>query len=371
MVGLRHTGAILPGSSGHGASTLPVENDAAMSQTHPRLAVAGGYPEPLTPARLSELLGLGKATTLRALHQALRDEDPASWPAEPPPDPLVFAVALLRLFTRPGGVVAYARAAARAEDEALPGALQLDLFDAARVGLLAALEKAAPESAASLLRRAQGPLPPALPLAEAGVAAGLWVETALLVWAMACRPRGLAPEVHALMEENEGLAQALAGVRWRQAGEVPLAEPLAAAADEKLFGFAEAAEPLLPPASPDDPLAARIAALPEPLRAPLPADWSARLARAAEGAREAVEAAAAAAERAALEKDEAETALREAALRESLDHDALARLLEAAKASAGASSRAAALLAQAVAAAIAPVPGEVTAADSVTGTSSP
>jgi hypothetical protein len=346
-----------------------------MSETRPRLAVAGGHPAPLTPARLSDLLGLGQATALRALHQALRDEDPASWPAEPPSDPLAFAAALLRLLGRPGGVVAYARAAARAEDEALPGALRLDLFDAARAGLFAALRKAAPETAASLLRRAQAPLPPALPLAEAGVAASLWAETALLVWAMACGPRGLAPEAHALMEENEGLADALAGVRWRPAGALPEAgtPPVA---EEAVFGFAEAAEPLLPPglaaaAAPADPVAARVAALPQALRAPLPADWSARLAGAAPGAREAVEAAAAAAEQAALAQDEAETALREAALREELDHDGIARLLEAAKARAGASSRAAAVLAQAVAAAIAPVPSAPVAGGPVTGTSSP
>jgi hypothetical protein len=341
-----------------------------MSEPRPRLAVAGGCPAHLSAAGLSDLLGLAQATTLRALHQALRDEDPAAWAAEPPADPLAFAAALLKLLGRPGGVVTYARAAARAEDEALPGALRLDLFDAARTGLFLALRKAAPETAAALLRRAQAPLPPALPLAEAGVAAGLWPETALLVWAMATGPRGLAPEAHALMEENEGLAKALAGVRWRPAGALPLAEPMPAA-EEAVFGFAEAAEPLLPPAlaaaaAPADPVAARVAALPEGLRAPLPEDWSSRLAGAEPGARAAVEAAAAAAEEAALAQDEAETALREAALREELDHDAVGRLLEAAKARAGASSRAAAVLAQAVAAAIVAVPG-----GSVTGTSSP
>jgi len=346
-----------------------------MSEPRPRLAVAGGSPAHLSPAGLSDLLGLGQPTTLRALHQALRDEDPATWAAEPPADPLAFAAALLRLLGRPGGVAAYARAAARAEEEALPGALRLDLFDAARAALFLALKKAAPETAAALLRRAQAPLPPALPLAEAGVAAALWPETALLVWAMAAGPRGLAPEAHALMEENEGLAEALAGVRWRPAGLVPLAEPLPAV-EEAVFGFAEAAEPLLPPslaaAAPADPVAARVAALPEGLRAPLPEGWASRLAGAEPGARAAVEAAAAAAEEAALAQDEAETALREAALREELDHDAVGRLLEAAKARAGASSRAAAALAQAVAAAIAPVPGDSVPVPgaSVTGTSS-
>lgn len=346
-----------------------------MNDQRPRLAVAGGHPAPLTPARLSDLLGLGQATTLRALHQALRDEDPASWGAEPPADPLAFAAALLRLLGRPGGVATYARAASRAEDEALPGALRLDLFDATRAGLLAALKKAAPETAASLLRRAQAPLPPALPLAEAGVAAALWAETALLVWAMACGPRGLAPEAHALMEENEGLAEALAGVRWRPAGALPTAETLPTA-EEAVFGFAEAAEPLLPPvlaasAAPSDPVAARIAALAGSLPAPLPNDWPSRLARAEPAARAAVEAAAAAAEEAALAREEAETELREAALKEELDHDAIARLLEAARACAAESSRAAAALAQAVAAALGPVPAVAVEGRSVTGTSSP
>jgi len=336
-------------------------HEAGMTEQRPRLAVAGGYPANLSPARLVELLGLGQATTLRALHQALRDEDPAAWAAEPPADPVAFAEALLKLLARPGGAAAYARAAARAEDEALPGALRLDLFDAARAGLLRALKKAAPERAAALLRRAQAPLPPALPLVEAGVGAALWPETAVLVWAMATGPRGLAPEAIALMEENEGLAEALAGVRWRQAGALPLPEP-EPALQEVMFGLAEATEPLLPPSLakpslPADPVAVRVASLPERLRAPLPEEWSSRLARAEPAARAAVEAAAAEAEAAALAQDEAETALREAALREELDHDALGRLLEAAKASAGASSRAAAALAQAVAAAIATVPG--------------
>jgi len=337
---------------------VSVDPGVAMTEPRPRLAVAGGFPAQLTPGRLASLLGLDQATTLRALHQALRDEDPAAWGAEPPAEAEAFAAALLRLLGRPGGIVAYARAAARAEDEALPGALRLDLFDAARAALFAALKRAAPEAAAALLRRAQAPLPPALPLAEAGVAHALWPETAVLIWAMATGPRGLAPEAHALMEETEALAEALAGVRWR-----PAAPPqgLALPAEEAVLGFAEAAEPLLPPALarpavPADPLAARIAALPEGVRAPLPEAWAERLAAAPTAARAVVDRAAAAAEAAALAQDEAETALREAALRETLDHDELARLLEASKASAGASSRAAAALAQAIAAAIAPVP---------------
>ncbi|WP_144300149.1 hypothetical protein, partial [Elioraea rosea] len=193
-----------------------------MTEPRPRLGVAGGHPAFLTAAQLSDLLGLEQPTTLRALHQALRDEDPAAWGAEPPGETAAFATALLRLMSRPGGIVTYARAASRAEDEALPGALRLDLFDATRAYLFVALRKAAPEAAASLLRRAQAPLPPALPLVEAGVAAGLWEETALLVWAMATGPRGLAPEAHAMMEEHEGLSSALAGVRWRPAGALPL-----------------------------------------------------------------------------------------------------------------------------------------------------
>ncbi|MCU0983868.1 MAG: hypothetical protein MUC89_02845 [Acetobacteraceae bacterium] len=340
-----------------------------MTETRPRLAVAGGCPGFLTPRLLTTLLGLEQATTLRALHQALRDEDPASWGAEPPAEAERFSAALLRLLGRPGGVVTYARAAARAEDEALPGALRLDLFDATRTALFAALRKAAPELAATLLRRAQAPLPPALPLVEAGTGAGLWQETALLVWAMATGPRGLAPEAHALMEENEGLAEALAGVRWRPAGTPHLPEALPMAeAEEAVLGFAEAAEPLLPPslaaaAAPADPVAARVAALPDALRAPLPEGWGTRLGGASPGARAAVEAAAAAAEEAALAQDEAETALREAALREELDHEAVGTLLEAAKAKAAATSRAAAALAQAVSAAVADVP-----APSSTGT---
>jgi hypothetical protein len=311
---------------------------------------------------MADLLGLEQATTLRALHQALRDEDPATWAADPPTDPLAFAAALLKLIGRPGGVATYARAAARAEDEALPGALRLDLFDAARTALFGALRKAVPEQAAGLLRRAQAPLPPALPLVEAGVSAALWAETALLVWAMAAGPRGLAPEAHALMEENEGLAEALAGVRWRPAGALPASEALPMAEEEEaVLGFAEQAEPLLPPglakaASPLDPVAARVGSLPEALRAPLPEGWEAALAGADAASRAAVDAAAASAEEAALAQDEAETALREAALREELDHDALGALLETAKARAGATSRAAALLAQAVAAAVGAAP---------------
>lgn len=351
MLGQRHTGV-------------------AMIEPRPRLAVAGGCPGFLTPPLLTDLLGLGQVTTLRALHQALRDEDPASWGAEPPAEPERFATALLRVLARPGGVVTYARAAARAEDEALPGALRLDLFDATRAGLFAALRKAAPEQAAALLRRAQAPLPPALPLVEAGAGAGLWQETALLVWAMATGPRGLAPEAHAVMEENEGLAGALAGVRWRPAGTphlpgampgtVPGSLPMAEA-EEAVLGFAESAEPLLPPslmaaAAPTDPVAARVLAIPDQVRAPLPDDWAGRLADAPPAARAAVEAAAAAAEEAALAQDEAETALREAALREELDHAALGTLLEKAKAAAAATSRAAAALAQAVSAAVADLP---------------
>jgi hypothetical protein len=334
-----------------------------MTEPRPRLAVAGGCPGFLTPRLLTDLLGLGQAPTLRALHQALRDEDPASWGAEPPAEPERFAMALLRVLARPGGVVTYARAAVRAEDEALPGALRLDLFDATRAGLFAALRKAAPELAAALLRRAQAPLPPALPLVEAGTGAGLWQETALLVWAMATGPRGLAPEAHALMEANEGLAEALAGVRWRPAGSPHLSEALPMAeAEEAVLGFAEAAEPLLPPslaaaAAPVDPVAARVLAMPEQLRAPLPDDWAGRLSDAPPAARAAVEAAAAAAEEAALAQDEAETALREAALREELDHDAVGALLEAAKAAAATTSRAAAALSQAVSAAVADLPG--------------
>jgi hypothetical protein len=340
-----------------------------MTEPRPRLAVAGGCPGFLTPRLLTDLLGLEQATTLRALHQALRDEDPASWSAEPPAEAERFSTALLRLLARPGGVVTYVRAAARAEDEALPGALRLDLFDATRTALFAALRKSAPELAATLLRRAQAPLPPALPLVEAGTGAGLWQETALLVWAMATGPRGLAPEAHALMEEHERLAEALAGVRWRPAGTPHLPEALPMAeAEEAVFGFAEAAEPLLPPslaaaAAPADPVVARVAALPDALRAPLPEGWGARLGGAPAAARAAVEAAAAAAEEAALAQDEAETALREAALREELDHDAVGTLLEAAKAKAAATSRAAAALAQAVSAAVADVP-----APSSTGT---
>jgi hypothetical protein len=332
-----------------------------MTNPRPRLAVAGGHPAQLTPAAMAALLGLDQPTTLRALHQALRDEDPASWVAEPQADPHAFAAALLRLIARPGGIASYARAAARAEDEALPGALRLDLFDACRAALFAALRKAAPEAAAALLRRAQAPLPPALPLVEAGVAAELWAETALLVWAMGCGPRGLAPEAHAMMEEHAGLADALAGIRWRPAGAVPAAMTLPLAEEqEAVFGFAETAEPLLPPslaaATPSDPVVARIAALPDQLRAPLPAGWEEALGRADAAARAAVDAAAGAVELAALDQDEAETALREAALREALDHDVLFRLLEAAKARAGASSRAAAALAQAVSAAVADMP---------------
>ncbi|WP_291298971.1 hypothetical protein [Elioraea sp.] len=333
-----------------------------MTDPRPRLAVAGGHPAQLTPAAMAALLGLDQPTTLRALHQALRDEDPASWAAEPQADPLAFAAALLKLIGRPGGIASYARASARAEDEALPGALRLDLFDACRFSLFAALRKAAPESAASLLRRAQAPLPPALPLAEAGVAAELWAETALLVWAMGCGPRGLAPEAHAMMEEHEGLADALAGIRWRPAGAVPAALTLPMAEEqEAVFGFAESSEPLLPPslaaaATPSDPVVARVASLPDHLRAPLPSGWEEALGRAEAASRAAVDAAAGAVERASLDQDEAETALREAALREVLDHDVLFRLLEAAKARAGAGSRAAAALAQAVSAAIADVP---------------
>lgn len=343
-----------------------------MTDPRPRLAVAGGHPAQLTPAAMAALLGLDQTTTLRALHQALRDEDPAAWPAEPQPDPISFATALLRLVGRPGGIASYARAAARAEDEALPGALRLDLFDACRASLFAALRKAAPEAAAALLRRAQAPLPPALPLAEAGVMAGLWAETALLVWAMGCGPRGLAPEAHAMMEEHEDLAEALAGIRWRPAGAVPAGLTLPMAEEqEEVFGFAEAAEPLLPPslaaATPSDPVVARIAALPDQLRAPLPTGWEEALGRAEGAAREAVDAAAGAVEMAALDQDEAETALREAALRESLDHDVVFRLLEAAKARAGASSRAAASLAQAVSAAIADMPAPSSSAGAVTG----
>lgn len=333
-----------------------------MTDPRPRLAVAGGHPAQLTPAAMAALLGLDQSTTLRALHQALRDEDPAAWAAEPQADPLAFAAALLKLLGGPGGIASYARAAARAEDEALPGALRLDLFDACRAALFAALRKAAPESAAALHRRAQAPLPPALPLVEAGVSAGLWAEAALLVWAMGCGPRGLAPEAHAMMEEHEGLADALAGIRWRPAGAVPAALTLPMAEEqEDVLGFAEAGEPLLPPslaaaAAPSDPIVARIAALPDQLRAPLPAGWDEALCRAGPAARAAVDAAAAGVELAALEQDEAETALREAALREALDHDVLFRLLEAAKARAAAGSRAAAALAQAVSAAIADVP---------------
>lgn len=339
----------------------------AMTEPRPRLAVAGGCPGFLTPRLLSDVLGLGQATTLRALHQALRDEDPASWGAEPPAEDERFGAALLRLLARPGGVVTYARAAARAEDEALPGALRLDLFDATRAWLFAALRKAAPELAASLLRRAQAPLPPALPLVEAGTGAGLWQETALLVWAMATGPRGLAPEAHALMEENERLADALAGIRWRPAGSphLPEAMPMAEV-EEAMLGFAESAEPLLPPslaaaaAAPVDPVVARVFAMPDQLRAPLPDNWASRMAGAAPAARAAVEAAAAAAEQAALAQDEAETAVREMALRETLDHDALAAALEAAKAAAAATSRAAAALAQAVSAAVADLPAGTT-----------
>lgn len=332
-----------------------------MTEHRPRLAVAGGCPGFLTPRLLADLLGLGHATTLRALHQALRDEDPASWAAEPPAEAERFAAALLKLLSTPGGVVAYGRAAARAEDEALPGALRLDLFDATRASLFSALRRASPELAASLLRRAQAPLPPALPLAQAGAGQGLWAETALLVWAMATGPRGLAPEAHVLMEENEGLSDALAGVRWRTAGSPHLPEALPMAeAEEAVLGFAEAAEPLGPPSlapgRSGDPLAARISALPDSLRAPLPEAWAERLFEAPGSARAAVEAAAAACEEAALAQDEAETALREAALREALDHDAVGRFLEAAKARAAASSRAAASLSQAVAAAVAGLP---------------
>lgn len=343
MLGQRHTGV-------------------AMTEPRPRLAVAGGYPAFLTPPLLTDLLGLGQATSLRALHQALRDEDPASWAAEPPAETDAFAAALLRLLGRPGGVVTYARAASRAEDEALPGALRLDLFDATRAWLFAALRKASPELAAALLRRAQAPLPPALPLVEAGAGQALWPETALLVWAMATGPRGLAPEAHALMEEHEGLAAALAGVRWRPAGAAHLPEALPLAeAEEAVLGFAEAAEPLLPPGrpaaqAPADPVVARVAALPLSLRAPLPADWAEKLGEAEPAARAAVEAAAAAVEEAALAQEEAETALREAALREELDHEAVGRLLEVAKMRAAAGSRAAAALAQAVSAAVSGLP---------------
>jgi hypothetical protein len=128
-----------------------------------------------------------------------------------------------------------------------------------------------------------------------------------------------------------------------------------------VLGFAESAEPLLPPslmaaAAPTDPVAARVLAIPDQVRAPLPDDWAGRLADAPPAARAAVEAAAAAAEEAALAQDEAETALREAALREELDHAALGTLLEKAKAAAAATSRAAAALAQAVSAAVADLP---------------
>jgi hypothetical protein len=164
------------------------------------------------------------------------------------------------------------------------------------------------------------------------------------------------------MEENEGLADALAGIRWRPAGSphLPEAMPMAEA-EEAVLGFAESAEPLLPPslaaaAAPVDPVVARVFAMPDQLRAPLPDDWASRMAGAAPAARAAVEAAAAAAEAAALAQDEVETALREVALRETLDHDAVAAALEAAKAAAAATSRAAAALAQAVSAAVADLP---------------
>ena len=338
-----------------------------MTDQRPRLGVAGGHPALLTASQLIDLLGLGQATTLRALHQALRDEDPAAWASDPPPEPAAFAEALLRLMSRPGGIVTYARAASRAEDEALPGALRLDLFDASRAFLFAALRRAAPEVAGSLLRRAQAPLPPALPLVEAGVTAGLWDETALLVWAMATGPRGLAPEAHAMMEEHEGLAGALAGVRWRPVGALPLggALPMEEREEEAVLGFAEAAEPLLPPslagATPSDPLVALVSALPEQLRAALPEDWAGRLARADKAARAAVEAATSKAEQAALAQDEADTALREAALREDLDHEAVGTLLEASKARLVTTRRAADALAEAVSAAIASAPDQTPA----------
>ncbi len=287
-------------------------------------------PRGLTPVGLLALLGLGDrgAVLRRRLAEALASLEPQRFRADGGEPAEAFGERLLSLFGDETGRALFDRAAALAEADVAPAKRRLDIDAAIRRHAVAALQEAAPAHAAALRRRpAPGPSP--LDLAQACSEVALWSEAALLLWRLAAEP-DTADEAAALAARHPPLAEALPDLTARAAanegGALSSRRRLL-----RLMGFAEdEAGPLLPPAAA---LAPRIEALGSERLALLPPDWRDRLAKLDPKAGDALAQALSAYERATLAWEAKETALREAALAETLDLIAIeAALAEARRA---------------------------------------
>ncbi len=284
-------------------------------------------PRGLTPAGLLALLGLGDrgAALRRRLAEALAALDPQHFPAADE-TASAFSERLLALVGEEAGLALFVRAAALVEADVAPAERRLDLDAAIRRRALAVLQEAAPARAAALRPR-HSPSP--LDLVEACIEAALWSEAALLLWRLAAAPETMELAAD-LAARHPPLAEALPDLAARAAPQA-----LGPAASRRrllrLMGFAEdEAGPILPPAAA---LAPRIEALGSERLALLPPDWRDRLAGLSPEAGEALAQALSAYERATLAWEAKETALREAALAETLDLIAIeAALAEARRA---------------------------------------
>ncbi len=287
-------------------------------------------PQGLTPVGLLALLGLGDRGALlrRRLAEALASLEPERFRADSADLAEAFGEQLLALISDETGLALFNRAASLAEADVAPAERKLDLDAAIRRRAFAALEEAAPAHAAALRRRpAPGPSP--LDLAQACSEVALWSEAALLLWRLAAEP-DIAHEAAALAARHPPLAEALPDLAARAAA----SESAGRSARRRLFrlmGFAEdEAGPLLPPAAA---LAPRIESLGAERLARLPPDWRDRLAGLDAKAGDALAQALSTYERATLAWEAKETALREAALAETLDLIAIeAALAEARRA---------------------------------------
>lgn len=222
----------------------------------------------------------------------------------------------------------FARAATLVEGDLAPAERRLDLDAAIRRRALAALEEAAPARAAALRTR-RSPSPAALALAEACAEAALWSEAALLLWRLAAEAESLE-EAAALAARYPPLAEALPDLADRGLDAAKRPDPSRRQL-LRLMGFAEdKSGPLLPPAAA---LAPRLEALGSDRLALLPPDWRDRLIALDPASGDALARALSAFERASLAWEAKETALREAALAETLDLIAIeAALTEARRA---------------------------------------
>ena len=290
-------------------------------------------PRGLTPVGLLALLGLGDrgAVLRRRLAEALAAFDPQRFPSDSGEPAAAFGERLLALLAEEDGLALFARAAARVEADVAPAERRLDLDAAIRRRAFAALEEAAPARAAALCRK-HARAPSLLDLAHACREAALWTEAALLLWRLAAEPE-MAEAAAELAARHPPLAEALPNLAARAAenegGALSSRRRLL-----RLMGFAEdEAGPLLPPAAA---LASRIEALGSERLALLPPDWRDRLAKLDPKAGDALAQALSAYERATLAWEAKETALREAALAETLDLIAIEAALAEARRAAGA-----------------------------------